>query len=317
MEQPLLIEHPVTRGVRPFSLEDEWYYHLRFRAEAVPVLQALPPPSSLGEDGPRSGNPTVRAALARGEPQTLAWVCETGEARAFGFTGAHFHRNWAHDDFRKLVLNAIIWTARVEVPENGVASTIATIPHYPTIDEAIARDDVADVRLHLAARPEAAHRDANPSLTPLQQAILRNRTAIALLLLEAGADPNLPDGSGRTPLHLAVVRGNVEVANALLAKKADPNQLDKIGWTPLHHAAARDQVPLARALLAGGADVHRVSELGGTPLHEAAASGGAEMIRLLLAAGVDRTVVSKMGVTALDIARERENAPAIAILSQP
>jgi type 1 glutamine amidotransferase len=312
--QPFLADHSVTRGVKPFTIEDEWYFHLRFRSEAIPVLRTLPPASALGDDGPRSGNPDVRAELARGEPQTLAWVCEAGGARGFGFTGGHFHRNWTHPDFRKLVLNAIVWTAGIDVPEAGVSSEVSPLPRYATIDEAIARDDLADVRLHLAANPDVARRGQNASLTPLHQAILRNRTAIALALLDAGADPNLPDGSRRTPLHLAVVRSNLELVRALLARKATSNQLDQLGWTPLHHAAARDQVEIARALLAAGADPKQLSELGGTPLHEAAASGGEEMVRLLLNAGVDPSVVSKMGVTALDIARGRSNQAAIAIL---
>ena len=49
-----------------------------------------------------------------------------GGGRGFGFTGAHFHKNWAHDDFRKTVLNAIVWTANIEVPKNGVPSKTPT-----------------------------------------------------------------------------------------------------------------------------------------------------------------------------------------------
>ena len=47
--------------------------------------------------------------------------------RGFGFTGGHFHWNRGHDQFRKLVLNAIVWTARVEVPEGGVPSRTPTV----------------------------------------------------------------------------------------------------------------------------------------------------------------------------------------------
>jgi len=39
--------------------------------------------------------------------------------RGFGFTGAHAHQNWGNPDFRKLVLNAILWTARLDVPPEG------------------------------------------------------------------------------------------------------------------------------------------------------------------------------------------------------
>jgi hypothetical protein len=42
--------------------------------------------------------------------------------RGFGFTGAHVHNNWMNDSFRKLVLNAIVWTAKVDVPAEGVNS---------------------------------------------------------------------------------------------------------------------------------------------------------------------------------------------------
>ena len=42
--------------------------------------------------------------------------------RGFGFTGGHYHWNWGHNQFRKLVLNAIVWTARLHVPTEGISS---------------------------------------------------------------------------------------------------------------------------------------------------------------------------------------------------
>ena len=73
-------EHPTTRGVEPFSLEDEWYYHMRFRENmqgVTPVLSAIAPDSTLERpDGPHSGNPHVRASVANGEPQHLGWCVE-------------------------------------------------------------------------------------------------------------------------------------------------------------------------------------------------------------------------------------------------
>jgi type 1 glutamine amidotransferase len=315
VREPILLPHEVTRGVGAFAVEDEWYYHLRFAPGAVPVLQARPPADTLGQDGPRSGNPAVRASLARGEPQTLGWVHEGAGLRAFGFTGGHFHRNWRDDSFRTLVLNGIVWSAGVLVPSRGVASTAPAITKYPTIDEAIARGDLDDVKTHLKQRPESVRQGKDAGLAPLHQAILRNRTEIALHLLESGADPDAPDRSARSPLHLAVERANVALVEALLRRKAKPDTLDKTGWTPLHHAAAKDKLAVAKALIAGGANAKALSERGGTPLHEAAASGSAEMVNLFLNAGVDPAIVSKLGVTALDIAREFKNEVAIKILS--
>jgi hypothetical protein len=315
LERPTLASHAVTRGVGSLAIEDEWYYHLRFREGVTPVLQALPPASTIGQDGPRSGNAAVRDAVKKQQPQTLAWIFERAGARSFGFTGGHFHRNWADENFRKLVLNAIVWAAGAEVPAGGVSSSVAPMPRYPTIDEAIARGDLEDVRRHLAIDPKRALRGPDAALSPLHQAILRNRSEIALALLEAGADPSEPDRSQRTPLHLAVERNNAAIAEALLARKAKPNERDKDGWTPLHHAGAKDRIAVAKALLKGGANPMTLSARGGTPLHEAAASGSAEIIKLFLDAKIDPTIVSKTGVTALDIAREYKNEAAIAALT--
>ena len=45
-------------------------------------------------------------------------------ASEFGFTGAHDHRNWAEENFRKVALNAILWVAKVPVPANGVECAV-------------------------------------------------------------------------------------------------------------------------------------------------------------------------------------------------
>ncbi len=122
--------HPITRGVRPFEIQDEWYYHMRFREDmrgVTPILTAVPPASTLERpDGPHSGNPFVRAKA--GQPQHVAWASEReGGGRGFGFTGGHDHWNWGNDDFRKVVLNAIVWVAHGEVPEHGVGGTAVSL----------------------------------------------------------------------------------------------------------------------------------------------------------------------------------------------
>jgi len=125
-------DHPVARGVKPFSILDEWYYHMRFPADmkgVTPILQALPPESTLKQpDGTHSNNPAVReAVITRKEMQTLAWAFERSEGgRGFGFTGGHMHKNWQNDNFRKLVLNAIAWAAKVDIPTGGVPSATPT-----------------------------------------------------------------------------------------------------------------------------------------------------------------------------------------------
>jgi type 1 glutamine amidotransferase len=127
-----LPEHPITRGVKPFAIEDEWYYHIRFienMQNVTPILTTVPPDSTRREGNDEHGaNPHVRARM--GMPEHVAWAVERANGgRGFGFTGGHWHHNWAHDDFRKVVLNGLVWIAGVEVPPGGVPSKT------PSIDE--------------------------------------------------------------------------------------------------------------------------------------------------------------------------------------
>ncbi len=123
-------DHPVARGLKPFAIDDEWYYHMRFpdqMKDVTPILSAVPPDSTrTGPDGPHSGNPTVRAR--KGMPEHLMWVIQRPDGgRGFGFTGGHWHWNWASDNFRKAVLNGIAWIAKIDVPEDGIASKRPTM----------------------------------------------------------------------------------------------------------------------------------------------------------------------------------------------
>ena len=121
--------HPITRGAAPFKIMDEWYYHMRFpegMKNVTPILTAVPPDSTRGKEGANDahgGNPEVQKH--RGEPEHVMWAIERPDGgRGFGFTGAHFHKNWGNDDFRKVVLNAILWSAKINPPAQGVQSTV-------------------------------------------------------------------------------------------------------------------------------------------------------------------------------------------------
>ena len=120
-------KHPITRGVSPFKIKDEWYYNIRFREGmkgVTQILVATPPASSLGrKDGPRSGNADVRSKV--GQPQCMMWAYERPNGgRGVGFTGGHYHLNLGDDNFRKLILNALVWVAKGAVPAAGVPSHV-------------------------------------------------------------------------------------------------------------------------------------------------------------------------------------------------
>lgn len=127
-----LPEHPITRGVKPFAANDEWYFHMRFVPEmtgVTPILTAVPPQETmLRPDDPHSGNPTVRKEVARGVPQHTAWAYNRPNGgRSFGFTGGHYHWNWGRSDILRLVSNAIVWTAGADIPPEGLAVSGASI----------------------------------------------------------------------------------------------------------------------------------------------------------------------------------------------
>ncbi|MFN7923909.1 MAG: ThuA domain-containing protein [Bryobacteraceae bacterium] len=118
-----LPKHPIASGVKPFRLKDEWYFNMRFREGmhgVTPILNAIPPAETTTRpDGIRSGNPDVRSKS--GQPQVLEWAYErAGGGRGVGFTGGHFHLNLGDPNFRKVVLNSLVWVAKAKVPKNGV-----------------------------------------------------------------------------------------------------------------------------------------------------------------------------------------------------
>ncbi|MBI1916061.1 MAG: ThuA domain-containing protein [Planctomycetes bacterium] len=125
-----LPKHETTRGVKPFAINDEWYYHMRFVDEmqrVTPILYALPPLKTIQGEGKKSsshgGNPAVWEAVSAGKKQVMAWAYDRPDGgRGFGFTGYHKHANLADDNFRMLLLNAVAWVSKLEVPAQGVPS---------------------------------------------------------------------------------------------------------------------------------------------------------------------------------------------------
>ncbi len=144
-----LPEHPVTRGVLPFSINDEWYFNMRFcggisgnetyqdsRLKFTPILVARP--SDDVRDGPyvHPKGPYDHIVSNSGRPETMLWVVERSDGgRGFGFTGGHFHLNWGDEDFRKLILNTLNWVAKNDVFGNGIESRVNKEELYRNLDK--------------------------------------------------------------------------------------------------------------------------------------------------------------------------------------
>ncbi|MBI1375733.1 MAG: hypothetical protein GC159_23740 [Phycisphaera sp.] len=121
--------HPICNGVKPATINDEWYFSIRFRENmsgVTTVLEAKPSDEARSKNGyPPKPYPHIIAAS--GQSETLMWAVERKDGgRGVGFTGGHWHRNWAYDTQRRAVLNAMLWVAGAEVPPNGVESAAVT-----------------------------------------------------------------------------------------------------------------------------------------------------------------------------------------------
>ncbi len=124
--------HPIARGMKDnFTAYDEFYFNMQIPTKTQcdcyhPVATAIPTPEKIVK---YINMWSPKGAKCFGTKQALMW-CRAPEAdkggRGIGFVGGHYHRNWAIDEFRKLVLNAIVWVARAEVPAEGILSKPVT-----------------------------------------------------------------------------------------------------------------------------------------------------------------------------------------------
>jgi type 1 glutamine amidotransferase len=133
------MEHPIVRGVRPFRMLEEFYYNIRFRSDdprLVPLLSV----------------PALESNLPNG--RVVGWAVQRVDGgRGFGTTTGHYYANWKNPDYRKLILNAIVWASGGEVPAQGVES------RFYTDDEITRRLSGKSVKgLILTGRQHEAHK---------------------------------------------------------------------------------------------------------------------------------------------------------------
>jgi hypothetical protein len=75
-----------------------------------------------------------------GRPEVLAWTFDRpGGGRSFGFTGLHYHDNWGNPDFRRLIVNAVLWTAHNNVPAGGATVAMAPQDLHKHLDVKLAK----------------------------------------------------------------------------------------------------------------------------------------------------------------------------------
>ena len=90
-------DHPICRGVKPIKFaREEFYRRVLFdesSGKVTPILKASP-------------------AVGKPDDQVVAWAFERRDGgRTFCCTGPHFHESFQNADFRRLLINAILWIA--------------------------------------------------------------------------------------------------------------------------------------------------------------------------------------------------------------
>ena len=114
---PEEVDHPVLRGVKAFTFDDEPYWKNYF-----------------GKNGPADNvTPLVTSMLPPDEPkkEIVAWSVERPDGgRGMGIVVPHYFRNWQIDDLRTLILNGVCWTARLDIPQEGIRSSLPDLDQF-------------------------------------------------------------------------------------------------------------------------------------------------------------------------------------------
>ncbi len=98
------VAHPVSTGLTPWTQHDEIYFNLRFMPYTQPIV--------VGRIPDKDGDFDRR----------VAWAYERPDGgRSFGYTGAHFHKSFEAVNFRRLLVNGILWTAKADIPSAGAS----------------------------------------------------------------------------------------------------------------------------------------------------------------------------------------------------
>ena len=91
-------DHPICRGWKEFALHDEYYLNPTIHGDATPLLQVA----------------------VKDKPVVVGWAYERPDGgRSFGTTLGHFYRNFQREDFRRMIVNGILWSSKVEIDKSG------------------------------------------------------------------------------------------------------------------------------------------------------------------------------------------------------
>lgn len=116
-------KNPVANGLKFFDYLDEFYPTISFSTtdKVTPILTAKTHIQT------RDNQPVFEEPPA---DHVIAWTAERPNGgRSFAFTSGHYLLTFDQPEIRTMLLNAILWTAKRDVPAAGATTDAPTMPH--------------------------------------------------------------------------------------------------------------------------------------------------------------------------------------------
>lgn len=151
------------------------------------------------------------------------------------------------------------------------------------IFEAVSIGDYLTSTQLLIKNPDLLNAYAADGFTLLGLASYFGHYSLVKLLLEKGANPNIPSNNQFkvAPIHSACSISNYEIAELLIKNGANVNARQQQGYTPLHSTAHNGKAELSKLLIESGAHVNAKTDDGKTPLAMALEKGFKETSDLI------------------------------------
>ena len=238
------------------------------------------------------------------------------------------------------LITLAVFCSFLALPSHGLSQD----PPEKTIWAAASDGDVEAIEAHIAAETDLDEQN-NSGYAPLHYGVMKTRTEVVALLLEAGADPDVVNNQSKTPLDLAISGSKDEIIDLLLEAGAaveppeesihvfalnnvvlgvklhiyagtDIDQADEFGNIPLLLAVEQGHFGVTELLIEHEAYLEIADDDGFTPLIMSAVLNHSELLLLLLDADSDIAAEDKAERTALDWAIIMQSVEAEEILRE-
>jgi cytohesin len=274
-----------AEGVQPLHMASQERHHAT--AAALITAGAEVQPLDARQAAPLHG------AAERGDSKMVNLLLDAGAdpniAGPSGITPLHIACQCCHLEVAMALLQ------RGALPNATLTATGATPLHFGCMRKKRATPRLIQTLLEHGAD----HAALMEGRAPLNVAVLHQNDLAVRALLDAGADPDIPDEAGRTCLMNATQSHDLRMFDMLLDAGASPLITTATGANVLHFLGQWPAVETAARLAAAGVDIHAVTLHGATPLGDACGHGNLAMVKCLVSLGAK---IAWEGNTALAVA---------------